>query len=132
MERNDGAPTDFDLIASLLPASSNNASKDEVEMDSETDEILRDTALLLLRLLYVHASTQSQSMEQELELLRNAPPSPTIGPEGTDERDHKRKAVDDEWKLDIPVPGGPDGKGPLLDPTGKVRGYHHKTANDAN
>ncbi len=46
------------------------------EMDSETEDILRGTVLLLLRLLYVHASTQSQSMEQELELLRNAPPSP--------------------------------------------------------
>ena len=98
-------------------------------MDSETDDILRGTVLLLLRLLYVHASTQLQSMEQELELLRKAPPSPKIGPEGVDERDKKRKVEDDQWRLDIPVPGGPDGKGPLLDPTGKVR-HLNKTKND--
>ncbi len=100
-------------------------------MDSETEDILRGTVLLLLRLLYVHASTQSQSMEQELELLRNAPPSPKIAPEGIDERDKKRKVEDDEWRLDIPIPGGPDGKGPLLDPTGKVR-YLNKMENDAS
>ena len=28
------------------------------------------------------------------------------------------------WKLeDIPVPGGPDGRGPLLNPTGKASNY---------
>lgn len=109
------------MIATLLPISASTESKDDEELDSETDEVLRETLLFLLRLLYVHASTQAQSMEQELELLRNAPPSPTIGPVGADERDKKRAAVNDEWKLDIPIPGGPDGKGPLLDPTGKVR-----------
>lgn len=114
----DDTPTDYELISSLLPSSIK--AKEDEELDSETDEILRETTLLLLRLLYVHASTQLQSSEIELELLRNAPPSPTMTPVIEDERDKKRKADDDAWKLDIPVAGGPDGKGPLMDPSGKV------------
>lgn len=91
------------------------------EADSETEEILRETTLLLLRLLYAHASSQLESIEQELDLLRNAPPSPIMGPDDDDKRLQKRKEEENEWKLDIPTPGGPDGKGPLLDPSGKVR-----------
>ncbi|KAF8964013.1 serine/threonine protein phosphatase PP2A-associated protein [Flammula alnicola] len=115
----DDIPTDYDLISSLLPSSSPRALKTEEELDSETDEILRETTLLLLRLLYAHASAQLQSMEQELELLRNAPPSPIMGALDEDERNKTRKAEDNDWKLDIPIAGGPDGKGPLLDPAGK-------------
>ena len=64
-------------------------------------------------------------MKQELELLRNAPPSPIHSPprDIEDPRDKQRKEDEEMWKLDIPVPGGPDGKGPLLDPTGKVSNY---------
>ncbi|PPQ77521.1 hypothetical protein CVT25_011318 [Psilocybe cyanescens] len=113
------APTDFDLIASLLPADSNKPSEVNEEADSETEEILRETTLLLLRLLYAHASSQLESIEQELDLLRNAPPSPIMGPDDDDKRLQKRKEEENEWKLDIPTPGGPDGKGPLLDPSGK-------------
>ncbi|KAF8201491.1 TAP42-like protein [Pholiota molesta] len=113
----DDTPTDYELISSLLPSSTK--AKEDEELDSETDEVLRETTLLLLRLLYVHASTQLQSSEIELELLRNAPPSPTIVPVIEDERDKKKKAEDDAWKLDIPIAGGPDGKGPLMDPSGK-------------
>ncbi|KAH9484117.1 hypothetical protein JR316_0003597 [Psilocybe cubensis] len=113
------ASSDFDLLASLLFAESNDTPKEE-EANSETEEILRETTLLLLRLLYAHASGQLQSMEQELDLLRNAPPSPIMGPdEHEDERSKKRKEEASEWKLDVPVPGGPDGKGPLLDSKGK-------------
>ena len=115
--------TDFDLISSLLPSPSSTKNEGE-ELDSEVDQILRETILLLLRLLYAQSNTQLQSMNQELELLRNAPPSPIHSPtrEIEDPRD-KQKQDEEMWKLDIPFPGGPDGKGPLLDPTGKVSCY---------
>ncbi|KAF9564378.1 serine/threonine protein phosphatase PP2A-associated protein [Agrocybe pediades] len=111
--------TDYDYIASLLPTATPKVAAGDEELDSDTDEVLRETTLVLLRLLYAHACTQLQSMEQELELLRNAPPTPLFGPSDGDERDKKRNAEVDEWKLDIPVPGGPDGKGPLMDASGK-------------
>ena len=115
--------TDFDLISSLLPSPS--PTKNEEELDSDVDQILRETILLLLRLLYAQSNTQLQSMKQELELLRNAPPSPIDPPprDIEDPRDKQKKEDEEMWKLDIPVPGGPDGKGPLLDPTGKVSNY---------
>ncbi|KAF5330648.1 hypothetical protein D9619_005948 [Psilocybe cf. subviscida] len=112
----------YDLIASLIPSSSSRASNSEEDLDSQTDEILRETTLLVLRLLYAHSSTQLQSMEQELDLLRNAPASPTMGPEdqeAQDPRDRKRKEEENDWKLDKPALGGPDGKGPLMDAYGK-------------
>lgn len=114
--------TDFDLISSLLPSPS---TKNEEELDSEVDQILRETILLLLRLLYAQSNAQLQSMKQELELLRNAPPTPIHSPprDIEDPRDKRRQEDAEMWKLDIPVPGGPDGKGPLLDPTGKVSDY---------
>lgn len=116
--------TDFDLISSLLPSPSSTENEGE-ELDSEVDQILRETILLLLRLLYAQSNAQLQSMKQELELLRNAPPSPIHSPprDIEDPRDKQRKEDEEMWKLDIPVPGGPDGKGPLLDPTGKVSNY---------
>lgn len=114
------ASTDFDLALALLPSDTPKSSDNDDELDSDTDAVLRETTLLLLRLFYGHASTQLQAMEQELELLRNAPPSPTLAPREDDEREVKRKTEDNEWKLDIPVPGGPDGKGPLMDSAGRV------------
>ena len=115
--------TDFDLISSLLPSPS--STENEEDLDSEVDQILRETILLLLRLLYTQSNAQLQSMKQELELLQNAPPSPIHSPlrDIEDPRDKQRKEDEEMWKLDIPVPGGPDGKGPLLDPTGKVSNY---------
>ena len=115
--------TDFDLISSLLPSPS--STKSEEELDSDVDQVLRETIFLLLRLLYAQSNTQLQSMKQELDLLRNAPPSPIHSPprDIEDPRDKQRKENEEMWKLDIPVPGGPDGKGPLLDPTGKVSNY---------
>jgi immunoglobulin-binding protein 1 len=113
--------TDFDLISSLLPSPSSTKNEGE-ELDSEVDEILRETILFLLRLVFAQSNTQLQSMKQELELLRNAPPSPIQSPsrDVEDPRDKQRREDEESWKLDIPVPGGPDGKGPLMDPTGKV------------
>lgn len=120
----DNTSTEFDLISSLLPSPSSTKNEEE-DLDSEVDQILRETILLLLRLLYAHSNAQLQSMMQELELLRNAPPSPIHSPprDIEDPRDKERKEDEEMWKLDIPVPGGPDGKGPLLDPTGKVSNY---------
>jgi immunoglobulin-binding protein 1 len=120
----DDTSTDFDLISSLLPSPSSTKNEGE-ELDSEVDQILRETILLLLRLLFAQSNAQLQSMKQELELLRNAPPSPNHSPprDIEDPRDKQKKEDEEMWKLDIPVPGGPDGKGPLLDPTGKVSNY---------
>ena len=116
--------TDFDLISSLLPSPSSTKNEGE-ELDSEVDQILRETIFLFLRLLYAQSNAHLQSMRQELELLQNAPPSPIHSPprDIEDPRDKQRKEDEEMWKLDIPVPGGPDGKGPLLDPTGKVSNY---------
>lgn len=113
--------SEFDLIASLLPdptRKSTTASADEEE-DSDTDDILRETTLLILRLLYAQAHSQLQSLSQELQLLRSGPPPMQLPPE--DLRRAQNSRNDDTWRLDAPVPlGGPDGKGPLLDGSGKV------------
>lgn len=115
--------SDFDLILSLLPSTKANSAEDEEEeTDSETDDILREATLLLLRLTYAQAHSQIESQNQEMELLRNAPAQPPSRAD-QDSRGKQRDADGDMWKLDAPVArGGPDGKGPLLDPTGKVRG----------
>ncbi|KAI0707756.1 serine/threonine protein phosphatase PP2A-associated protein [Earliella scabrosa] len=66
------------------------------------------------------AHTQLESTNQELDLLRNAPPTPSQPAPSDDPRMAKKRAEDDMWRLDAPVNrGGPDGKGPLLDPQGK-------------
>ncbi|KAJ6500761.1 TAP42-like protein [Mycena sanguinolenta] len=113
--------SDFDLISSLLPKRPEGGAEEEEE-DSESDDILRETTLLLLPLYYVKAASQLLSLAQELELLQNAPRMPLPPPSRAenDRRSKERAAEGDMWKLDAPSPrGGPDGKGPLLDPTGK-------------
>lgn len=113
--------SDFDLILSLLPSpsASTHADEDEEE-DSETDDILREATLLLLRLTYAQSHGQLESMDQELELLRSAPPlpPPRQAPPEEDGR-AKKKEEDDIWKLDTPQRTG--GSDALLDPSGKVR-----------
>ncbi|KAF9819742.1 hypothetical protein IEO21_01833 [Rhodonia placenta] len=124
--RNHGAPvsepsSDFELIASLLPESSQKSVPPPAddEDDADTEEILREAILLLLRLTYGQAHAQLQSLEQELQLLRSAPP-PRPSQPPADPRRAKERQVDNMWRLDAPRPqGGPDGKGPLLDPSGK-------------
>lgn len=85
-------------------------------------------------MLYAQTHTQLESMDQELELLRLAPPSPVNSPSGSgagergDTRLGKGKGGGDAeqgqmWRVDLNVPGGvggPDGKGPLLDKRGRV------------
>ena len=55
------------------------------------------------------------SLDQEIELLRNAPPSPENRPHTATEKDT------DAWRLDAPPPTNMvDDRGPLLDKSGKV------------
>lgn len=109
--------TDFDIIRSLLPSAQ---ADDEDEDDSETDEILRETVLLLLRLNYAQAHSQLESMDQELELLRSAPLPPGPGPP-LDDRRNKPNDQDDMWKLD--TISRVSESGPLVDSSGKVPQY---------
>ncbi|KAK7467432.1 Type 2A phosphatase-associated protein 42 [Stygiomarasmius scandens] len=121
-----GSGSDLDLIASILPPSPSNTSEDNEEDDSETDEILRSTTLLLLRLCFAQANSQLQITDQELELLRSAPPAiSSPRPEAArarEEEDERRKQKEKEekdmWTLDTPTTGLTS-QGPLLDPSGK-------------
>lgn len=93
--------------------------KNEEDTESESEDILRETTLLLLRLCYAQAQSQLVSLGQELDLLQSAPsfpPTPPPPPED-DRRSKERVAENNMWKLDAPQ--RPDGKGPLLDPQGK-------------
>ena len=67
-------------------------------------------------------------LEREVEMLKMAPPSPTSGAEAMsqDERLKQREEEASMWRLDAPRPtGGPDGKGPLMDSSGRVCYFHH-------
>ncbi|KAG7092778.1 hypothetical protein E1B28_009101 [Marasmius oreades] len=117
-------PNDFDLIASLLPSSTTNQSDQEEEEDTQTDDVLREATLLLIRLCFAQAHSQLQSMDQEIELLRTAPPRiapprpAESSPEG--QKDKQKESEKDMWRLDAPrASGGPDGRGPLLDSSGR-------------
>ncbi|KAF7965492.1 hypothetical protein HWV62_43254 [Athelia sp. TMB] len=122
----DSGTNDFDLISSLLPSPSPTQVDFDDEDDSETDEILRETILLFLRLTYAQAHGQLESMNQELELLSSAPPPPplTASAPAEDQRGKSREE-DDMWKLDTPALSAA-GSGPLLDPSGKVFGPGHR------
>lgn len=102
---------DLGLVASMLSVS--NPSEEYQEVDDE-DEALRDIYLLIIRLIWVQAQSHLESMEQELELLRNAPPLAS-------EQSATRAYEDVTWRLDLPSNmGGPDGRGPLMDSSGRV------------
>ncbi|KAI0636606.1 serine/threonine protein phosphatase PP2A-associated protein [Trametes polyzona] len=112
--------SNLELIASILPDPSKTTSDSNEEPDADTEEVLREAIILLLRYIYAEAQTQLERTNEELELLRHAPPEPPQRPPVNDPRVAKRQAEDDMWKLDAPLnKGGPDGKGPLLDPQGK-------------
>ncbi|KAI0275910.1 TAP42-like protein [Russula aff. rugulosa BPL654] len=115
----DTSPTDFDLIAALLPSS---APPSTTASDEEEDEDERRTAtLLLLRLAYAQAHAQLASITQELELLFSAPPAPPLHQLGMS--DHARSSREAErtlWTLDAPRSIGTAQRGgPLLDSAGK-------------
>ncbi|KAI9571419.1 TAP42-like protein [Boletus coccyginus] len=107
----DRLSNDFDLVASLLLP-----SEDDAE-DLETDDILREATLLLLRLFYAQACAQLESVDQEIWLLRNAPPLPPLPKPPSDERQNKTKDQEGMWKIDA----APElsKRGLLLDPHGK-------------
>ena len=113
--------SDFDHFASLLPSATTISKDDEDEdIDSDTDDLLREATLLLLRLLYAQGRAQVDSLVQELQLLQNAP-SPPPQQQTDDPRQARARDTENMWRLDAPIQrGGPDGKGPLLDPEGKV------------
>ncbi|KAI0362517.1 serine/threonine protein phosphatase PP2A-associated protein [Trametes cingulata] len=112
--------SNVELIASVLPDPSHKSADSAEEHDSDTEEILREAILLLLRFIYAEAQTQLEKTNEELELLLNAPPLPPQQTPSDDPRVAKKRAEDDMWRLDAPLnKGGPDGKGPLLDPQGK-------------
>ena len=114
--------SNIELIASILPDPAKQSSDTTEETDADTEEILREALILLLRFIYAEAQTQLERTTEELDLLRNAPPLPPQQPPSDDPRVAKKRVEDDMWKLDAPLNrGGPDGKGPLLDPQGKVR-----------
>lgn len=108
----DRLSNDFDLVASLLLP-----SEDDAE-DLETENILREATLLLLRLFYAQACAQLESVDQEIWLLRNAPPLPPLPKPPSDERQNKTKDQEGMWKIDT----APElsNRGLLLDPHGKV------------
>lgn len=106
---------EFGLFVSLLKLSSSMDSANQGEEDQ--DEVTRETILLLLRLYFGQAYAQMQSMQEEMELLQQAhlyntssSIYDTSGPS------------DDTWRLDVLPRGGIDGKGPLMDSSGKVDG----------
>jgi immunoglobulin-binding protein 1 len=111
----DTSPTDFDLIAALLPHSTpdGRGALDEEELDDSEDE-QRTAALLLLRLAYTQAYAQLASIAEEFELLRTAPPPPSQ-PGTSGYAPSSPEAESTLWTLDAPRGG------PLLDSTGKVR-----------
>lgn len=117
LPQSDASPTDFDLIAALLPTSASGSSAPSGgEQDGEDER--RTATLLLLRLAYTQAQAQLASIAQELELLRSAPPDPTSGAS-----DRARSSSEEEralWTLDAPRTARQGG--PLLDSAGKVCG----------
>ncbi|KAM6500356.1 TAP42-like protein [Amanita muscaria] len=113
---------DFHFISMLLPSGDRSQSSEEEEdLNSETEDALRETTLHLMRLLYMQSKNQMEHMEQERDLLKNAPqffPSGRGSKEET--RREERRTAEENWRLDArPVNSGPDGKGSLLDSSGK-------------
>ncbi|KAK2466766.1 hypothetical protein APHAL10511_001024 [Amanita phalloides] len=111
---------DFDLISMLLPSSSDSHSYEtEEESGSDTEDALREATVVLLRILYFKAQNQLESLEQERELLRNAPPD--MRSEEEVGREQGRMADENLWRVDVPqsFDHGSDGKGPLFDSSGK-------------
>ncbi|KAF9520601.1 hypothetical protein BS47DRAFT_1286885 [Hydnum rufescens UP504] len=105
----------FDLIASLLPNPDSRLGKqartDEAGDEDDEDDV-REATLLVIRLCWAQAHSQLDSLKQEMEVLRSAPPE--------DERSRSKTMEDDAWRLDPQrAAGGPDGRGALLDAKGK-------------
>jgi immunoglobulin-binding protein 1 len=112
----DASPTDFDLIAALLPQSApGDGTLNGEEVLDDTEDERRTATLLLLRLAYAQAHAQLSSIAEEFELLRTAPPPPPDQPGTSGPARSSPEADRALWSLDAPRGG------PLLDSTGKVR-----------
>lgn len=92
-------------------AGSVNATDDDADMDDETK---RELTLILLRLLFTQAYVSLQQISDELQILQKMPP-PSTGSSPP----QLNQSRDDTWRIDMAPRGGPDGKGPLLDPRGR-------------
>ena len=117
----DSPLSDLGLISSLLPTPSQAkklAASDDEELDSETEEILRDATLLLIRLFYTQTRLHLDSMKQELELLVNAPPLPPHDRPHEPGHTRTKDSDSDMWKIEPRASVGSGG--PLLDASGKV------------
>ncbi|KAF8599070.1 hypothetical protein BDV93DRAFT_477909 [Ceratobasidium sp. AG-I] len=112
----DEPSNNYDALRMLLPTPSqktgtvNQDEDDDLDLDDETT---RELSILLLRLLFTQAHTSLLTLSQELQLLRSLPSNPTSTSEPA-----SAPPQDNTWRLDQPR-GGPDGRGPLMDPQGK-------------
>lgn len=109
---------DFGLLLALIPS-------DDRESSDEDEDATREVYLLTIRFVWTQAQKQMGFIMRELPMLLSQPSS--------DDRQRTAIPVDETWRLDRPTAvGGPDGKGPLLDPKGKVRhflapiSHHHR------
>jgi len=114
---NEDIPNDVELILSLIPSPTRPSVSEED--DADTDEIVREATVLLLRLTYAKANSQLESIDQELQLLRSMP-SPPSPPAQKSPGDRGRDDPEDIWKLDAP---GRDNGQPLMDANGKVEQF---------
>lgn len=85
------------------------------EADGHPDEEgLRETYVLVIRLIWIRSQVHLEPLDNELELLRAALSFPSSS--------QPQPSEDTTWRLDPAIPtGGPDGRGPLLDSNGRVR-----------
>lgn len=114
---------DFALIHALLPAAPIGSAADDGDDAAPAPESLRSYILALMAVLYAQALSQVESISQERSLLESVPDD-LDDRRADDRRARERDEVEDvdrSWKLDRVNRGGPDGKGPLMDPSGKVR-----------
>jgi hypothetical protein len=127
---------DLSLVASLIADRSggesiyNNPSSANVKAVRDDEELLRQMTLLAIRLCWMKAHGAISLLEAERDLLKKAPPDEGEGEELAREKDEKERQrqrqlqrdKDMSWRLDpTRRGGGPDGRGPLLDPRGRVR-----------
>ncbi|KAL5489940.1 TAP42 [Sanghuangporus weigelae] len=96
----------YDLVDSILTTSTG--------QEEDSEDAIRETILLLLRLQWAQTAAHIESMNQELELLAKAPR------EEREERTVSEKSSEDEiWRLEAPSTSLLNKQGPLLDVHGK-------------
>jgi immunoglobulin-binding protein 1 len=117
---------DYALILSLLPSSSSqeSTSNSTAPSSSSEPESLRPYTISLLSLLYAQSLAQLDSIEQETQLLQSVPDDFEEREKTAGDGRERGREGDDEiisgWRLDSVNRGGPDGKGELMDGSGKV------------